>query len=164
MPLRLIHPFAPADQPAILDLIVGIQRGEYGLAIGAADQPDLTDIPGFYLTGAGGFWVARDPAGCIVGTIALKDIGDRQAALRKMFVAADHRGRAAGVAQALLDTLLAAAQDRALTDIYLGTTARFLAAHRFYEKNGFTLVEPDHLPDSFPRMAVDTRFYRRSVG
>jgi len=80
-----------------------------------------------------------------------------------MFVASSHRGRAAGVAQALLDHLLNAAADRGLAQIYLGTTARFLAAHRFYEKNGFALVEADDLPPAFPRMAVDTRFYEKSI-
>lgn len=160
--MPLIRPFAPADQPGILDLILGIQRDEYGIAITAADQPDLTDIAGFYLPGAGCFWVGEED-GRIIGTIALKDIGQSQAALRKMFVASSHRGRAAGVAQALLDHLLDAATDRGLAQIYLGTTARFLAAHRFYEKNGFTLVDAHELPPAFPRMAVDTRFYEKSI-
>ena len=99
--MPLIRPFAPADQPGILDLILGIQRDEYGIAITAADQPDLTDIAGFYLPGAGGFWVAEED-GRIIGTIALKDIGQSQAALRKMFVASSHRGRAAQAMLALM--------------------------------------------------------------
>ena len=41
----------------------------------------------------------------------------------------------------------------------LGTTDKFLAVHRFYEKNGFRAVPPEDLPPEFPRMAVDTRFY-----
>lgn len=81
----------------MLDLILTIQRDEYGIAITAQDQPDLNDIPAFYQNGTGDFWIARADGG-LVGTIALKDIGSGQAALRKMFVAASHRGRAAGVA------------------------------------------------------------------
>ncbi|WP_416463400.1 GNAT family N-acetyltransferase [Sphingomonas sp. VDB2] len=158
----MIGPFAPADQQGVLDLILSIQRDEYGIAITAADQPDLTDIPAFYGPGAGGFWVARQDSRP-VGTVALKDIGSGAVALRKMFVAASHRGRAAGVAQALLDTALAAARDRGVTQIWLGTTDRFVAAHRFYEKNGFALVEAETLPPGFPRMAVDNRFYARLV-
>jgi len=42
----------------------------------------------------------------------------------------------------------------------LGTTPEFLTAHRFYEKNGFSLIDLEDLPESFPRMDVDTRFYR----
>lgn len=142
----------------MLDLILSIQRDEYGIAITAQDQPDMMVIPDFYQTGTGDFWVAHADDR-LVGTIALKDIGAGQAALRKMFVAASHRGRTAGVAQAMLDRLLAEARDRGVTQIWLGTTERFLAAHRFYEKNGFGLVAPENLPASFPRMAVDSRFY-----
>lgn len=146
----------------MLDLILSIQRDEYGIAITAQDQPDLTDIPAFYQSGRGDFWVAQADDR-LVGTIALKDIGGSQAALRKMFVAASHRGHAAGVAQALLDRLMAEARERGVAQIWLGTTDRFLAAHRFYEKNGFGLVMPEALPDSFPRMAVDSRFYAMRI-
>ena len=50
-----------------------------------------------------------------------------------------------------------------LQEILLGTTDKFLAAHRFYERQGFTAVALADLPASFPRMAVDTRFYRRAL-
>jgi hypothetical protein len=44
--------------------------------------------------------------------------------------------------------------------VLLGTTEKFLAARRFYEKNGFQRVAAEELPDDFPRMKPDTRFYR----
>ena len=55
---------------------------------------------------------------------------------------------------------LAHAGEQGLARVFLGTTAKFLAAHRFYEKNGFALIDAADLPESFPRMNVDTRFYR----
>ena len=66
-----------------------------------------------------------------------------------------------------MDTILAAAvssrqmgsPDGYVAAVYLGTTAKFLAAHRFYEKNGFREIAREALPDSFPVMAVDTKFY-----
>ncbi len=143
-------------------MILSIQRDEYGVAITAKDQPDLTDIPAFYQTGHGDFRVATD-GDRIIGTIALKDIGAGHGALRKMFVAASHRGREAGVAQALLDGLLTDARDRGVQQIWLGTTDLFVAAHRFYERNGFAPVPVEALPIAFPRMAVDTRFYGRAL-
>jgi GNAT superfamily N-acetyltransferase len=158
-----VAPFAPAERDRVAALIVGIQRGEFGIPITYDDQPDLKDIPGFYQRGNGNFWVARNGAD-IVGTISLKDIGNAQVALRKMFVDAAHRGRAQGVAQALLDTSIAWARERGVRDIFLGTTAKFLAAHRFYEKNGFAEIDPGALPPAFPRMAVDTKFYRLEIG
>lgn len=60
----------------------------------------------------------------------------------------------------LLRHLLSHAAREGLETLYLGTTARFLAAHRFYEKHGFEPVAPEDLPPAFPRMSVDTRFYK----
>lgn len=39
----------------------------------------------------------------------------------------------------------------------------FVAADRFYEKNGFTVAAADDLPASFPRTAVDARFHRKKL-
>jgi GNAT superfamily N-acetyltransferase len=154
--------YTAADRDGIAALIVGIQRGEFGIAITYDDQPDLKDIPGFYQQGAGDFWVARG-GGTVVGTIALKDIGNAQVALRKMFVDAAYRGSEHGVAQRLLDTAIAWAREPRVKEIILGTTVKFLAAHRFYEKNGFARAAVDTLPPAFPRMAVDEIFYRLSL-
>lgn len=156
-----VRPATAADVPGIVELIVPIQQREFGIAITIDDQPDLRDIDGFYRHGAGNFWVAVAD-GKVAGTIALKDIGHGQAALRKMFVAPAHRGAAAGVAQRLLETLLAWSREQGLAEVLLGTTEAFKAAHRFYEKNGFTPIAREALPPSFPLMAVDTRFYRRA--
>ena len=154
----IVRAYRPGDAQAVIDVIVPIQREEFGVSITAEDQPDLADIPGWYQTGAGQFWLAeRD--GLAVGTIALKDIGDGAVALRKMFVRPEGRGPA-GAASALLATALEHARAHGVREIWLGTTDRFLAAHRFYEKNGFAQVEAGDLPSAFPRMAVDTRFYR----
>jgi len=99
----------------------------------------------------------------IVGTIGLRDIGGGDAALRKMFVAADYRGGEFGVASSLLDVLIAHAERHGLRRILLGTTDAFKAAHRFYEKNGFDEIARTDLPEAFPVMAVDTRFYARDL-
>jgi len=161
-PAVRIRRHARGDEAAVRDLVVPIQADEFGIAITYADQPDLADVDGFYRRGDGDFWVA-EVAGRIVGTIALVDIGGRRGALRKMFVARDFRGAAFGVARGLLDTLLAHAAARGFTEIWLGTTDRFLAAHRFYEKSGFARVAAADLPETFPRMVQDSVFYRRRL-
>jgi hypothetical protein len=48
---------------------------------------------------------------------------------------------------------------RYVAAVYLGTTAKFLAAHRFYEKNSFREIAREALPGCFTVMAVDTKFY-----
>ena len=157
-----VVPFEPRFQDDVLELIVSIQREEFGIDITAAQQPDLRSIPGFYQTGLGNFWVAQG-GGRVVGTISLLDIGNRQAALRKMFVDRDFRGASPGTAAHLLDTLLAWAETRGIREIYLGTTEKFLAAHRFYAKHGFEEIAKSALPPAFPIMEVDTRFFRRRI-
>lgn len=153
-----IAPCAPEHQAGVADLILPIQRQEFGLDITLEAQPDLLDIPGFYRRGQGNFWVALEE-GAVVGSIGLLDIGAGQGALRKMFVRADRRGAEQGVARDLLSTLVTWARGRGFTEIFLGTTPQFLAAHRFYEKNGFTLLQREALPETFPVMCVDSRFY-----
>lgn len=154
----LVTDFSDADQQSVLNVILPIQQREFGIPIKGADQPDLMNIPGFYQSGTGGFWVARSNDE-VVGTVGLKDIGQRQAALRKMFVAAPFRGREFGVAGKLLDALLAHARAKGVSEIFLGTTEKFLAAHRFYEKNGFVELRKAELPKAFPIMVVDSKFY-----
>lgn len=158
----VITAFADADREGVLNVILPIQQQEFGIPITEADQPDLTSIPEFYQSGTGGFWVARSD-GEVVGTAGLKDIGSGQTALRKMFVAASFRGRELGVASKLLDVLLAHARARSVAKVFLGTTDKFLAAHRFYEKKGFKELQQADLPKAFPVMAVDSKFYVLSI-
>jgi N-acetylglutamate synthase-like GNAT family acetyltransferase len=159
MNIRIV-PFSDEFTPGVKDLIVPIQRDEFGIEITYDDQPDLHDIPAFYRKGCGDFWIAvHDDE--VVGSIALVDIGSGQAALRKMFVKETFRGGEHGVAKRLLETLVEHAHRKGVRDIFLGTTSKFLAAHRFYKKMGFDLVDEKELPKNFPRMAVDTRFYVR---
>ena len=162
MTVRIV-PWGPEHEAGVIALISRIQREEFGLPITPEQQPDLCDVPGFYLGGGGNFWVALNAGGEVVGSIALKDIGGGNGALRKMFVRQDMRGREKGVAAALLALLLDWAGDKGFASIFLGTTPFFLAAHRFYERNGFREIPTNDLPPGFPLMTVDTRFYRRDL-
>lgn len=93
-----------------------------------------------------------------------KDIGSGQAALRKMFVAAPFRGREFSVAARLLNRLVEESAGKGVTEVFLGTTDKFLAAHRFYEKHGFREITKVDLPASFPLISVDSKFYALSLG
>jgi N-acetylglutamate synthase-like GNAT family acetyltransferase len=156
-----IDPWSPADRDDVLAFILAIQRGEFGIDITAEDQPDLADVAGAYQAGGGEFWVARAD-GEVAGTIAAIRIADDAVALRKMFVAADHRG-GSGLAARLMETLVEWARAEGVRTIYLGTTAVMSAAHRFYAKHGFARIDPAELPPSFPLMSVDSRFFVREL-
>ena len=48
---------------------------------------------------------------------------------------------------------------KGVAEIFFGTTDKFLAAHRFYEKRDFKELQKAGLPKAFPVMAVDSKFY-----
>lgn len=142
----------------LIDLILTIQQKEFNLTITIDAQPDLLDIDTNYHKGGGNFWGAfiGDE---LIGTIALINSNGDMGTIRKMFVKKEYRGKELGVAQQLLETLLQCCRDKALTEIYLGTVHQLKAAHRFYERNGFTQIDINDIPDYFPRMMTDNLFY-----
>ena len=145
---------------AIANLIINIQQGEFNVPITIEQQPDLADIPNFYQKGKGNFWIALNDESEVIGTLAIIDMGDNSGAIRKMFVHHDYRGKEFGVAQKLFQTLKGWSKVQNIQHLYLGTLERLGAARRFYERNGFTNIEKQDLPVSFPLMAVDTHFYQ----
>lgn len=154
----VIESYSDTYLTEVQSLIVEIQTAEFGIDIDISQQPDLYHISNFYQVGAGDFWIAKyDEA--MVGTISLLDIGNRQMALRKMFVKKDFRGQVFKTGQLLLDVAIAHATKKFIDAIYLGTTEKFIAAQRFYEKNNFTEVGKKELPIAFPVMTVDSKFY-----
>lgn len=160
-PFRIVI-FEPMYAEETADLVLSVQRDEFSFSITLEEQPDLADIPAFYQRGAGNFWVALSSRQEVVGSLGLLDIGNSNAAIRKVFVHAHWRG-SAGVAATLLTTATDWAQQHRITTLLLGTTEAFRAAHRFYEKHGFTPIDVAKLPPSFPRMALDTRFYQKQL-
>ncbi|KIL34995.1 GNAT family acetyltransferase [Cohnella kolymensis] len=158
----IVKEYSSEYQSQIIDLILYIQQVEYNVPITIQDQPDLLNVANFYQNGIGNFWVALH-GDKVVGTVALLDIHNHQAALRKMFVAKDYRGRTSNTANFLLNNAMAWAKKIDINKIYLGTTLQFVAAHRFYEKNGFQEISAEDLPKNFPIMKVDKKFYKYVV-
>ena len=157
-----IETYTDIHRKEVADLILEIQNIEFGIPITLELQPDLNEIPGFYQTNGGNFWIAK-VNDKIIGTISLLDLGNNKAALRKMFVDKNYRGKEFGVGQKLLHVLIDWARHKGFTEIFLGTTEKFIAAQRFYEKNGFRELEKRELPETFPVMEVDVKFYRFSI-
>ena len=151
-----------ALERGVIDLILDIQRTEFCLKTDASDQPDLLDVANYYQTSLGNFWVALS-GNEVVGTLGLRDIGNNQGALRRLYVKAPYRGQPQAVASQLLERLLQSATDADVRDIYLATTEKFAAALRFYEKNGFVRVDQSLIPETFPRIPQETLFFRRTL-
>lgn len=159
----VIEDYTDSNNVDVVDLILGIQSEEFGIPITLTDQPDLLNIPQYYQSDNGNFWVAKDK-NKVIGTIALLDIGNKKGAIRKMFVTREYRGKEFGVGQALLNNLITWARNKGITELLLGTTEKFIGAQRFYEKNGFEEIQKQLLPKEFPIMDVDVKFYRIHIG
>jgi N-acetylglutamate synthase-like GNAT family acetyltransferase len=154
--------YHPKFHDSTTELILRIQREEFGVPITLADQPDLNKIESFYQQGTGNFWVALVGED-VVGTIALIDIGNKEVALRKMFVSQEFRGKPHRLGQRLLDVAVSWSIERNVKEIILGTLDRFQAAQKFYRKNGFIEIAKNDLPDNFPKMSLDNTFFRKQV-
>lgn len=141
----------------IIDLVLNIQQKEFNVPITIEDQPDLMQIEDFYFEKGGSFWGAfiNDE---LVGTIALVKFDEKAAAIRKMFVKKEFRGKEHGIAQKLLETLIAYCQKNGIEEVYLGTVSILKAALRFYERNHFEIIEKGLLPSKFPLMNADNVF------
>lgn len=167
-----ILPLSNAHRDAAAALILPIQQGEFNVPITLADQPDLLDLEAAYFRPGGHFWGAFVD-GELVGTIGLLAPSGGHAAgtppaapigvIRKMFVKQAYRGKEWRIAQQLLDILITYARANGIKDIYLGTIVHMKAAHRFYERNGFSRIAKESLPATFPFMPVDNVFYHLPI-
>jgi Acetyltransferase (GNAT) family. len=146
-------------QSQITNLIISIQRDEFGIDITLEEQPDLFDIENIYQINDGAFFVAL-VEGVVIGTFALIDLGNGNGTLRKFFVDSKFRGCASDASKLLWDKMLAWGKEKKYTSFFLGTTNKFKAAHRFYEKNHFIEINKSDLPTNFPVMVVDEKFYK----
>ena len=159
-----IRRFHRDDQLAVELLVLTIQRDEFGLALSAANQPDLNDIAAFFSHPNSGFWVAEArQTRSIIGCIGLEALPGNLAAMRKFMVHVDWRGKATGVAASLNATFEASAQNINITKIVLSTVDVTTAAQRFYQNIGYGSVLSDQLPKAFVPGVVDTLFYVKAV-
>lgn len=151
-----------SDSKAIVDLILPIQQLEFGVPITLSDQQDLLAIEEFYIRPGGNFWGAS-VEGVLCGTIALVRFSEKSAAIRKMFVKKEFRGKEYSIAAALLSELINYCKENDIVNVYLGTVDILKAAIRFYEKKGFLQVDKKDLPTDFPLMSADNVFCHLTI-
>lgn len=141
----MIRLFEKGDQAAVIDLVLGIQNQEFGLALAIADQPDLTDIYESYLSKGGAFWVAQE-GGAIVGCIGLAALTADYGVVKKFFVDRNFRGRDQGVSTSLFSALIEFARAHGFKAIFLDTPSVATRSHAFYRRAGFVPLSRSELP------------------
>ena len=150
-PSLSVEPARPEDYPRIAELTVGVYV-DGGLAT-PAYAPELADVEG--RASRSELLVVRDRAGQVVGSVALVLAGDfgnvtasdAEAAFRMLVVDPDVQGQ--GVGRLLVTECLERARAAGKRRMVLSTDPLMTAAHRLYERLGFTrLPERDWSPVS----------------
>jgi ribosomal protein S18 acetylase RimI-like enzyme len=148
-PSLSVEPARPEDYPRIAELTVGVYV-DGGLAT-PAYAPELADVEG--RASRSELLVVRDTAGQVVGSVALVLAGDfgnvttsdAEAAFRMLVVDPDVQGQ--GVGRLLVTECLERARAAGKRRMVLSTDPLMTAAHRLYERLGFTrLPERDWSP------------------
>jgi GNAT superfamily N-acetyltransferase len=132
---KVIETYQEKYKEGIVQLILNIQQNEFNVPVTINDQPDLLNIKDVYCRKGGNFWVAVENEQ-VIGTIALIDMSNGQAALRKMFVHAACRGKEKGIGQLLLDILISWCRQKNINEVYLGTVEQLHAAKGFMKEMG----------------------------
>ena len=117
-----------------------------------AFDAELAALPGPYRPPAGALLLARDPAGAPLGCIALKPLGsprseDGACEIKRLFVRPEARG--AGLGEALVAAIVAAAKAAGHGEIKLDTLAEMTAARALYRRFGFVDI-PDYGTFPYP--------------
>lgn len=138
MPDWSIRRYEPRDYGAVWQLhIEGVSDSRSQYPVSAAYEDDLRGIEGNYLGDGSNFWVA-EADDKLVGMTAIERIDDRTGRLRRMRVTESWRQK--GMARALLDVAVEFCRECGYDRVILDTTHLQTAAHRLYERYGFTKV------------------------
>lgn len=141
-----IVPFEPEHTEGFRSLVADTLR-EFGFEPDPDIDPDLVDLASTYTA----LWVALD-RGEVVGSVALRDLGDKEFELKRMYLRSAHRGR--GLGKRLLAIPLEWARANGATVIRLDTSERMVAARGLYEAHGFRRV-----PGEAPRQGQRRLLY-----
>lgn len=130
----------------VIALILYLQNFDNRVDLSLEEQPDMNDIPSYYLKDGGGFWIAVNENDDVVGTLGLMKKYNQCGVLKKFFVAPEYRGREKGVSGGLFNELITHAKKCNLTQIVLDTPSACHRAHGFYHKMEFKQITKDELP------------------
>ncbi len=144
----------------VVQMILTIQNIEAGLEISLEQQPDLLDIQSSYQKPGGGFWVAVDGQGQVIGSIGLQWQTESVSVLKKFFVKDGYRGAKVGVAAALFDRLIAFSDSRGVKTIMLDTPSLASRSHTFYRKQGFRQIDKSEAPIKYDYPDRDSLLFR----
>jgi len=113
---------------------------EYADAIGegfwrGGFEEELTALPGYYDV----LLVARDAAGVLIGSVAIKRLPDGSGELKRLYVRSPARGT--GLGKRLAESAVERARERGYALLRLDTLPEMEAAQRIYASLGFKTAD-----------------------
>jgi len=134
-----------ADVPDVTGLLARIWD-EYGFIWDPVTEfPDLFEFDAHYAPPQGAFWVIRDEAGGVVGSIGVDRVDAATAEIHRLYLDVHLRGR--GLGRALVDEVLAWCRRHGITRLVLWSDTRFEHSHRLYDRMGFARLGERTVPD-----------------
>lgn len=120
-----------------INLLVDVAVIEYGFS---AWKDELLAFKNeFFKDNGGNCWIALED-GRVVGTISLRKMTDSRAEVKNLYILKEKRGTST-VGQDLLNTLFDFAKQTGYSKLQLDARKEFERSIRFYERNGFYLIE-----------------------
>lgn len=145
-----IVPFQPAHADGFRSLVADTLR-EFGFEPDAVLDTDLDDPAGAYAA----LWIVVD-GDDVVGSVALRELGDGTVLLKRMYLRPAARGQ--GTGKQLLRVALGWAREHGVRRIRLDTSERMVAAQRLYEAHGFRRI-----PGEAPRQGQCRLLYELTL-
>jgi GNAT superfamily N-acetyltransferase len=145
-----IVPFQASHTDGFRSLVSDTLR-EFGFEPDPAFDGDLDDPAATYAA----LWVALADDE-VVGSVALRDLGDGAVELKRMYLRPDQRGH--GLGKQLLAIALDWAHANGVGVVRLDTSEQMVAAQRLYEAHGFRRV-----PGDAPRQGQCRLLYERRL-
>src|ERR671924_272748 len=130
-----IVPFHAGHADGFRSLVADTLR-EFGFEPDPDFDQDLDDPAATYAA----LWVALEGQH-VVGSVALRNLGDGAVELKRMYLRPDQRGH--GLGKELLAVALDWARANEANVVRLDTSERMVAAQRLYEAHGFRRIPGD---------------------
>ena len=142
-------PATSADAPDVIALMARIWEEYAFIWEPVTEVPDLFRFDAHYAPPQGAFWVVRDDAGRVVGSIGIERLPDATdpttAEIHRLYLDAHLRGR--GLGKALMEEALAWCRAQGITRLVLWSDTRFEHSHRLYRRLGFAQLGERTVPD-----------------
>ena len=132
-----IGPFEEADRAALVAMLKAYEAG-IGISLDFQSfDAELSALPGKYVPPDGALLIARNEAGDLLGTVALRGLDRAQGIceMKRLYVAPAGRGQ--GLGRKLAEAVIAHARSLGYRSMRLDTLPSMQDAQRLYELLGF---------------------------